>query len=576
MWLPRKRSFIFGIRFGLRARHFGRTLAGSRNTFRSTTTYGGYYGGYVPVPPIHILDEPILRGTNDEGVIEVDLRRYVTGAHRDRSVYEINVVAIEEESVSALATPWSEDNPFVTVTKEGRIEYRPRGTYLWNVLEVEVEVSDPQHPASPLGQQRGAVYRNEPVGEFVEIEGSTPAKRKFQLVIKEETFIGDPTAATKIHDQGFSGECAETAVATSLAHIGAVDENGAPITYQRVRDELGATYLVDLDGTVPPVLHKDAVRKGRHGKALYVRTISGRYIAGEFVAGYYTVDRRFIEVADTEAPGAAGVSGYWPNIDYGPLNTGIPVQGRIPPEDINENDGWGLVKDIFAAYGIESRTRYASDFTTLLAELDAGNPVIAYVDNFELQQQPYIVDAQSNADTSNKGLLSSENHAVWFSGVDRSDPDNPKILVNDSGLGTVTLVPVATVLAAWEDGEFIYEAPGEDPDIPATQQETKRYNLRNDMRDAQFATDSIIPDLLENPAIDIQPHAFTPEALLFMEDTELRDILIEHIDHRHIPGFKEKFLQWAANKAEMQAQVEIDWGVNLENVKNIINKVDFE
>ncbi|MCC8104178.1 MAG: hypothetical protein LIP11_18630 [Clostridiales bacterium] len=48
------------------------------------------------------------------------------------------------------------------------------------------------------------------------------------------------------------------------------------------------------------------------------------------------------------------------------------------------------------------------------------------------------------------------NHAVEVTGIDRSDPDNPVVILNDSGnpRGCGVEIPLDTFLDAWEDSEY--------------------------------------------------------------------------------------------------------------------------
>jgi hypothetical protein len=490
---------------------------------------------------------------------------------------EINALSIQEESVSAFSRPWSENNRFATVSREGQVEYRPRGTYLWNVVDIEVEVADLLRiPTSPA-RQLGRVYSREEVPlPFIEVEGSTPVKRKFKLVV-DGNVVGDPVEADKFFEsQGRDGTCLLVATATALESTGTTDADGNTITYERVYDDFTAVYVQDYapdaSGRLQPVgaprLVKDANYKTGNGAPMYAR-----------------IDRNY------------GVDGglfrgrTWPTsvreYDYGGTQPTQQILPGLPESARAIGSGWGATGEIATFYGREAHSRYASDFTTLLADLEAGNPVIAIVDALELWEDPTVIeDIQTYLDSGHENLQSQAQHAVWITGVDISDPNNPVIIVNDSATGRSRRFSLTHFLSAWEDTEFGYMTISDDAEAPTPLQtivqenEKRRYTLRTQMREAIYgsssdtASNSLETLLREEWSATEDLSRFSPEDLVYMPRGSRNTILNEL--EKIKPGFKDRWKTWYENVENAQKTVEVDWGINLDNVKNVIDRVDFE
>lgn len=58
--------------------------------------------------------------------------------------------------------------------------------------------------------------------------------------------------------------------------------------------------------------------------------------------------------------------------------------------------------------------------------------------------------------------MNSQDHAIWITGIDYSDPDNIKFIINDTGYDdhAAKTYPMAQFIAAWEDSNFLYTATG--------------------------------------------------------------------------------------------------------------------
>ena len=98
-------------------------------------------------------------------------------------------------------------------------------------------------------------------------------------------------------------------------------------------------------------------------------------------------------------------------------------------------------------YGIEHEDSYDNSIEDLVESLNDGHRVIVAVDSEE-----YWYGENDGDDYYTPG--DGVNHAVEVIGIDNSDPDNPMIILNDSGVpdGAGLLIPMETFMDAWEDG----------------------------------------------------------------------------------------------------------------------------
>lgn len=98
------------------------------------------------------------------------------------------------------------------------------------------------------------------------------------------------------------------------------------------------------------------------------------------------------------------------------------------------------------AYGIENEMTFNSNFSDLEECLNNGGRVIVAIDADEVWYQGNGGDLFSPS--------AAANHAVEVIGVDRTDPLNPMVILNDSGTpdGRGEMVPLDTFMDAWADG----------------------------------------------------------------------------------------------------------------------------
>ena len=122
--------------------------------------------------------------------------------------------------------------------------------------------------------------------------------------------------------------------------------------------------------------------------------------------------------------------------------------------DLAEENGWFTeeggtpllnMNKILDYYGIDNEMSFHNDMDDLKECLDAGGKAIVSIDSGEVWEgeSDSLFDPSDGAD-----------HAVEVIGIDYSDPDDPMVILNDSGHpdGCGELVPMDTFIDAWEDG----------------------------------------------------------------------------------------------------------------------------
>ena len=119
------------------------------------------------------------------------------------------------------------------------------------------------------------------------------------------------------------------------------------------------------------------------------------------------------------------------------------------------NEGGGTpmedVGNILEYMGLDVEKSSGNDISDIEECLESGGEVIVGLDSDELWYgDDDVYDAGEGA-----------NHAVEVIGIDYSDPDNPMVILNDSGTddGCGALVPLDQFMDAWEDSDcYMVEA----------------------------------------------------------------------------------------------------------------------
>lgn len=122
--------------------------------------------------------------------------------------------------------------------------------------------------------------------------------------------------------------------------------------------------------------------------------------------------------------------------------------------DIAEENGWFTeeggtpcldLNKMLEYYGVENEMSFNNHISDIEDCLADGGKVIVSIDAYEIWDG-------DNDSVFNPG--EAANHAVEVIGIDYSDPDNPMIILNDSGHpdGCGSMIPLEDFEDAWEDG----------------------------------------------------------------------------------------------------------------------------
>ena len=142
---------------------------------------------------------------------------------------------------------------------------------------------------------------------------------------------------------------------------------------------------------------------------------------------------------------------------------------------ISAANGWwhpGMGTDPFEIgnlmdmYGIPNHTVMGASIHDLALELQAGNGVIVGVNSSELWDQGVWNDIKeffAEAFGLDTAEINPADHAVVITGIDLSDPENPQIIINDSGTldGKGKPYSLDQFRDAWSNSGFYYTATSE-------------------------------------------------------------------------------------------------------------------
>lgn len=110
------------------------------------------------------------------------------------------------------------------------------------------------------------------------------------------------------------------------------------------------------------------------------------------------------------------------------------------------------IGNLLEYYGIETEQSFGNSYNDLRESLANGNKIIVTVDAEELW-------SGENNEWFLPGM--DANHAIQVVGIDERDPDDIRVIINDSGVanGKCVTVPADIFMDAWEDGDnFMVEA----------------------------------------------------------------------------------------------------------------------
>jgi hypothetical protein len=127
------------------------------------------------------------------------------------------------------------------------------------------------------------------------------------------------------------------------------------------------------------------------------------------------------------------------------------INGWITNNGMNPRD----VGNLLDLYGIPNHTNEGASIQDLMSELSQGRKVIVGVDSGELWKGEPLEDFFNQ----------SADHAIWVTGIDMTNPNNPQVIINDSGdpSGAGKSYDLDQFVDAWEDSGFFYVATDNAP-----------------------------------------------------------------------------------------------------------------
>lgn len=524
------------------------------------------------VPPIVVdFEEEIISAS--EWPFEVDLQELVViNPNSDYSV-----TGIQEYSTSATSDgAWSEE---LANIEGDTLTYTPTGTYLKNALVLTVEVFDEYHPPTSQAEETSSVYGKET--EDIPTEGAGEGEEGEVVVYIENNIIGDPNLATMFWaNQNLNGgTCVMGATGGVMGSLMIEDEDGNDVDYAQVLNDF--TQLVDPNRNVI----RDPSRTSDSGAPLYRGIITGNILFSvPYYIGLTDIERSQIERGDNwwgdasdeiksavldfiEDPDnlVGNVTNVYPTGRDWSSRSG-PDYSDVDVESVN------IYEEILNEYGVEIRHEYAFDFVNLVLELEAGNKVIATVDSVELWNSELlsstVTTAQERADLEIAGLNSRENHAIWITGIDTSDPDDVRIIINDTAQGAGDDYSLRDFLAAWEDAEFAYMATGERP-FDAYNRDSEQRFLRSTIR-------PYIGIIYSEGLVTIQESLSLHFADLFtMPDDEHFTTLITRVEQDH-PGIADRYQTFLESEVVDRNAILVNYGIDPDEVRQIQTDVNVE
>lgn len=129
--------------------------------------------------------------------------------------------------------------------------------------------------------------------------------------------------------------------------------------------------------------------------------------------------------------------------------------------------GYGTSPDVIGnlmdAFDISNHTVTNASVQELALELQQGHGVIVAINSSELWNAGPLAELK-NFLCETFGLDNSiwqpADHAITVTGIDMTDPKNPQVIINDSGIpdGAGASYPLDKFLDAWENSDFQYTA----------------------------------------------------------------------------------------------------------------------
>ena len=480
--------------------------------------------------PLNIETTPVQPKASDFP-IQVDLNRHIRGLMQDT---EFRIVEVREHTPSLVKTNLSEN------LEDGVYAYAPQGNYLHNFLEVMIEVFDDLHPT--IQASRAPQYAPIMPG-FASTSELGQSTIETVLVSVEDDVIGDPDKEGVFWtDQGNNGTCLLAATGSILESLG-IGSYDDLLSRTVVRINGNGNVIDDNNNIVP-----------RANWGEYFESIGVDILIDGFPPYVEIVERlsnEYLTAVEFKNPGISRL---------------LTVGSIMPNPALRQK--WDWVQTVFDAYDVPSHTGYATNFGTIVKEIQEGNKIVAYVDATELWRSPLIEFIDDNDFIPFSAARSSENHALWITGID-TNTNPPSIILNDSGSesGREARYPLEAFLNAFEDSEFVYTATGADsPDADIQAQRKEIYDIIFD---------------------DFHPSGLTNQRFMDVTDRlvsnrfnkNLRDYdFIDKLDAKY-PGFRAKVRAYKMAVEEQRTDVLSSIGLSTEEIaeiKEIFEDVDDE
>ena len=146
---------------------------------------------------------------------------------------------------------------------------------------------------------------------------------------------------------------------------------------------------------------------------------------------------------------------------------------------ISAQNGWyvpghgtspDVIGNLMDAFDIPNHTVTNASVQELALELQQGHGVIVGINSSQLWDSGPLAELQHflcKAFGLDNSIWQPADHAITVTGIDMSDPHNPHVIINDSGVpdGAGVSYPLDKFLDAWENSDFQYTAT--DAPIPS-------------------------------------------------------------------------------------------------------------
>ena len=376
------------------------------------------------------LDFEIIK---KQAVLQFDMADYVELEGLEPP-YNVRLRRVEETSQSQLASPWTEGSDLVEIDENGIITYRPKGLYLWNRIELDFDLERPhQGPGlQPQGLDPdvgGRIpYRDAPVVERLE-------SGKIAIQIDDKRIVGDPVEMAKLwENQGGNGICQLASLQLALDALKRRD----PVAYANIPDNVTLDDLIELTS-------RNALPNGE----LLPPADGARGVITD----------------------AAGNPMY--NIVEKP-NPLFPGQTYKTIEINGASGGTGEIPLMAKHFSVESYTTTGNGILEIVKALQKGDVVIVAVDSGELWSKP-VMNSLNDDSTMIRSRVGNAvfgaDHVAVVTGIDVTDPDNPRVIISDSAGTPFDSYAAEDFLNAWEDGGNVIIGVGSDTPPDQTQKE---------------------------------------------------------------------------------------------------------